>query len=69
MARDKWMNIQTGDRIKVTPKPTAPPSAPISCVAKGIKVFNGNIIGVYVDDNGAEKCYPTSLYSVTKDNG
>ena len=67
MARDKWAYIVAGDRIKVSPKPNATPSAPIVCTFKGIKVLNGSIMCVVVDNNGIEQCYMIGYYTITKE--
>lgn len=67
MARDKWVYIVAGDKIKVSPKPNATPSAPVTCTYKGIKIFNGNIVAVLVDRDGVEQSYMTGYYTITKE--
>ena len=70
MAREIWTLIKTGDKVLLTPKPTAPPSSPIPAVFDGVKAMSTGVIAtVVVLRNGKTECYSMSLYELRKDNG
>ncbi|MFA5037658.1 MAG: hypothetical protein WC479_10845 [Candidatus Izemoplasmatales bacterium] len=70
MARDRWQTIMQGDKVKLTPRPTAPPSAPIIGTYIHAKLWNG-FVAAYViepDHKGLQTAYPVNQWTITKED-